>query len=140
MNWEERCIPALLNQKVFLSPQHFSRFETAFAFLRHQQFFTRGVCKYAVLATWDQNYFDFFSKTIHEMAENKDTNSDRLIAIMNKYANDPDSNRRLIIQLGKDFLTKPGVTPSETLILKLSKAWIPIVDSAITASLILDEL
>ena len=30
MSWEEKCIPALLDQRVFLSPQHFSRFETAF--------------------------------------------------------------------------------------------------------------
>ncbi|NCC43539.1 MAG: hypothetical protein EOM18_08140 [Clostridia bacterium] len=140
MSWEEKCIPALLDQEVFLSPQHFSRFETIFAFLRHQQFFNKGLCKYAVLASWDQAHFNYFDSAVHEMAENKEITCDTLIKSARKYTDDPDQNRGQIVKLAIEFLEHPDSTPSETLILKLSKAWIPIVDSAISASLALDNL
>lgn len=140
MSWEEKCIPALLNQGVFLSPQHFSRFETAFAYLRHQPFFTKGVCKCAVLAAWDQPNYDFFMSTMHEMADRKDITPDYMLKKGELLVHDPDPNRGLLFQLSVDFLKYPGQTPSENVILKLSGAWVPLVDSAITASLILDQL
>lgn len=71
MSWEEKCIPALLEQRVFLSPQHFSRFESAFSFLRHQYFFTKGVCKCAILAAWDPKHFKIFMDSMQEMVEKK---------------------------------------------------------------------
>lgn len=125
---------------IILSPQHFSRFETAFSFLRHQRFFNKGLCKCAVLAAWDPKKFEIFMDAMHEMAEHKETNQTAMIAKAREELRTADPNRRLFIQLSLDFLTKPNQTPSETIILKLSKAWVPLMDNVITASLVLDSL
>lgn len=140
MNWEEQCVPALVEQRVFLSPQHFSRFETAFGFLRNQRFFTKGLCKCAVLAAWDQKNFMTFMDVMHQMEEQKVTNAAPLVEYARNLIQDPDPSMSLFARLSVDFLTKPNQTPSETIILKLSKAWVPLMDSVITASLVLDKL
>lgn len=140
MSWEEKCIPALLDQRVFLSPQHFSRFETAFSFLRHQYFFTKGVCKCAVLAAWDPKHFKIFMDCMHATAERRDRDPSVMINMAREYAQHADNNLRLFATLYMDFLSQPGQTPSENVILKFSKNWVPLIDSAITASLVLDNL
>ncbi|MBS6195710.1 MAG: hypothetical protein KH828_09035 [Clostridiales bacterium] len=140
MSWEEKCIPALVEHRVFLSPQHFSRFETAFAFLRHQRFFNKGLCKCAVLASWDQSEFTHFMNAIHKMEDLKASNLSIMIERIQKLAETSDPNLKLFYQLAVEFLTKPGQTPSETIILKLSKAWVPLMDNVIAASLVLDSL
>ncbi|MDY4670035.1 MAG: hypothetical protein SO415_08610 [Oliverpabstia sp.] len=140
MSWEEKCIPALLEQRVFLSPQHFSRFEAAFSFLRHQYFFTKGVCKCAVLAAWDPKHFEIFMDSMQEMVERKEKDSSYMIAQGKLYSKHSDNNMRLFAKLYTDFLSNPNQTPSENIMLKFSKNWVPLLDSAITASLVLDKL
>ncbi|MFR3184406.1 MAG: hypothetical protein ACLTOR_04635 [Ruminococcus sp.] len=125
MSWEEKCIPALLDQRVFLSPQHFSRFETAFSFLRHQYFFTKGVCKCAVLAAWDPKHFKIFMDSMHATAERRDRDPSVMINMAREYAQHADNNLRLFATLYMDFLSQPGQTPSENVILKFSKNWVP---------------
>ena len=95
MSWEEKCIPALLEQRVFLSPQHFSRFETAFSFLRHQYFFTKGVCKCAILAAWDPKHFKIFMDSMQEMVEKKVKDSSCMITQGKLYSKHSDNNMRL---------------------------------------------
>lgn len=140
MSWEEKCIPALIEQDVFLSPQHFSRFETAFSFLRHQYFFTKGLCKCAVLAAWDPKHFNIFMKAMQETAERRDKNSDIMIAQAKEYSRSADSGLKFFAELYTEFLSKPNQTPSENIMLKFSKNWVPLIDSVITASLVLDKL
>ena len=103
MSWEEKCIPALLEQRVFLSPQHFSRFEAAFSFLRHQYFFTKGVCKCAVLAAWDPKHFEIFMDSMQKMVERKEKDSSYMIAQGKLYSKHPNNNMRLFAKLYTDF-------------------------------------
>lgn len=140
MSWEEKCIPALLEQRVFLSPQHFSRFETAFSFLRHQYFFTKGVCKCAILAAWDPKHFKIFMDSMQEMVEKKVKDSSCMITQGKLYSKHSDNNMRLFAELYTYFLSNPNQTPSENIMLRFSKNWVSLLDCAITASLVLDKL
>lgn len=140
MSWEEKCIPALLEQRVFLSPQHFSRFESAFSFLRHQYFFTKGVCNCAILAAWDPKHFKIFMDSMQEMVEKKVKDSSCMITQGKLYSKHSDNNMRLFAELYTYFLSNPNQTPSENIMLRFSKNWVPLLDCAITASLVLDKL
>ena len=141
MTWREKCIPALIAAHVFLSPQHFSRFEEAFHMLKDRSFFNKGVCKYAFMAALDQEHSNEFKDIVEFMISEKDVTASYMIKRQKKILTCLyDANEKTICQLIIQFLEHPEQTPSESFILELSSAWVPIGDSTLEASYVIDAL
>lgn len=141
MTWREKCIPALIAAQVFLSPQHFSRFEEIFHILKDRPFFNRGVCKCAFMASMDQERYNQFKDIMEYMISEKAVTASYLIKWRKKHlANLYDANEKTLCKLTIQFLEYPDTTPSESFILELSSAWIPIGDSTLEASYVIDAL
>lgn len=141
MTWRERCISALITAQVFLSPQHVSHFEEAFHLLKDCSFFNKGVCKYAFIATMDQRSFNEFRSIVDYMIAEKSVTTSYMLKQRKKVLNELyDANEKVICKLTIQFLEQPDKTPSESFILELSSAWVPIGDSALEASYVIDSL
>ena len=49
-------------------------------------------------------------------------------------------NERILYDMSSNFLKYPGQTPDESCLIRLSRSWVPIGDSALAASEIIDTL
>ena len=50
------------------------------------------------------------------------------------------ANDRVLLDMAIEFLEKPGQTPDESCLMKLSRVWLPVGDCALHASEIIDRL
>ena len=140
MDWKVKCIPALTAHHVFLSPQHFDRFEQLYALLEGSHLFTKGLCKCAFLAAWDHDLTIKFRNTVLPLLRSGKIEQNRLIAKAKEDLYSRDPNMKVIYQMVMDFLQYPDQTPSEACMLSLSPNWLPVADSALEASHIIDRL
>lgn len=140
MNWLDKCESTLTSAHIFLSHSHLARFASAFHTLKQQPFVSKGLCKCAFLSAWDQQHFDIFMDMVEQMIANNETNLDRMILAGEEHIRNAKSNEKILYSLSQEFLLHPDSTPSESFILELSSAWIPIGDSTLEASYIIDQL
>lgn len=140
MEWKIKCISALTAHHVFLTPQHFNRFEQIYTALEGNIHFTRELCKCAFLAAWDHELASKFQSSVFPLLRNRQPNLQELITTAKEDLAGQDPNMKIIYQMVIDFLEHPGETPAEHCMLSLSPNWLPIADSALEASHIIDRL
>lgn len=140
MSWKNECIPALKSHHLFLSPVHFQRFTQLFNYLRDRAFFNKGLCKCIFLASWDQERYNSFMETMEELIA-RDAQDLSYMAEKGK-AKLPRSsgNEKTLYKMSMEFITRPGYTPDEDLLLNLSSAWVPVADNIIDLCKLLEEL
>ena len=101
---------------------------------------SRELCKCAFTASWDQEHVNIFRQTMQEMLDNHATDCSYMLEKAVPLMKNINHNEAILYQLSIDFLKHPGETPDEECLLKLSRIWVPIGDSALSASEIIDSL
>lgn len=140
MKWLDKCESALIDSHIFLSHQHITRFQEAFKLINDQPFISKGLVKCLFLSAWDQEHFNVFMDTIHQLIQNNDTNLDRMIEIDQDHVHRTKASEKIFYAMAIEFLLYPDQTPSESFMLKMSASWIGIADATLEASYIIDKL
>ena len=129
MDWKNKVVDALIKGDCFFSTFQKMRFIQLFNELKDEPFFSKGFCKCVFLASCDQEHTDFLKKVV-----------DNMLKLSDEHASSLKANEKVLFRLSDDFLRNPDSTPDESFLLELSRSWVPIGDSALQASLIIDSL
>ncbi len=144
MEWKDKCILALSDYYCFVSMIHKNRFITLFRKYQDVPFFNRQVAKVLVLISWNQDKMNRFEKMVEEMMEKSKDRGDRDLSYMLERLKNrrplEGANDRVLLDMAIEFLEKPGQTPDESCLMKLSRVWLPVGDCALHASEIIDRL
>lgn len=140
VGWREVCIDEIDRYKCFVSAFHKARFIELFDWAKNEPFFTKEFCKCAFLATWDQDYTNKMKNFIQRLMDERATEVDlkRLDEVKTKRIYQGQENE--LFKLVYNFLKNPGETPDESCLMHMTKSWIPVGDSALEVSAILDRL
>ena len=92
------------------------------------------------MASWDQAHAIAFAQTMTELCDGKAKDLAPMLQKNREAMASLSNSEKALLQLSCDFVEYPGQTPDEALLLKLPGAWISIVDNALEASRLIDEL
>ncbi len=81
-----------------------------------------------------------FRQTMQEMLEIHATDCSYMLEKAIPLMKNIDHNENILYKMNVDFLKYPGQTPDEVCLVKFSRMWVPIGDSALSASEIIDAL
>lgn len=140
MDWREYCIEELDRYYCFVSAFHKSRFIKMYDRVKYLPFFTKGLCKCIFLAAWDQEHSQVMERMLDELTERKAQNLEYMVESGRRIQEEGQSNERILYELAEFFLTHPGETPDESCLMQLSRNWIPLGDSVLQASQVVDGL
>ena len=140
MDWKNKVVDALIKGDCFFSTFQKMRFIQMFNELKDEPFFSKGFCKCVFLASCDQEHTDFLKKVVDKLISMDAKNTDYMLKLSDEHASSLKANEKVLFRLSDDFLRNPDSTPDESFLLELSRSWVPIGDSALQASLIIDSL
>ena len=140
MDWKNKVIDALIEGDCFFSTFQKMRFIQLFNKLKDEACCTKGFCKCVCLASCDQEHTDFLSKAADKLIEMGARDTDYMLKLSDEHIASLKANEKILFELSDSFLRYPDTTPDETCLLELSRSWVPIGDSALQASLIIDNL
>lgn len=140
MVWTDKVVNALHDGDCFISSIHRANFIRLLDEIRNYPFFCKELCKCAFVASWEQEHMNIFRQTMQEMLERNATDCSYMLEKAGPLMEDTNHNEYLLYQMSIDFLKYPGETPDESYIVRLSRSWVPIGDSALAASQIIDRL
>lgn len=138
MDWRDYCIDEMAKHRCFISALHKKRFIEMVEMVRYEPFFTREIAKCVFLAAWQRPSTDEMEAIFRELMDGGTLDAKKLEGRRKYRIVTP--NEREIFNLAKEFLENPGQTPDESCLIRLSKAWIPLGDSALQVSEIIDSL
>lgn len=140
MGLAEQVTYVLRSHKLFMSGLHYEQFNMLLDHVKDQPFFCKELCKCAFLASWDQEHAILFSRTMSELCDRGETDLSYMLQKGKAAVEKLPHSEKALSQLSCDFLEHPGETPDENILLKLSTSWVSIVDNALEASRLIDEL
>lgn len=140
MSWRLHCIEELDRYHCFSSAFQKSRFIEMYDKVKYQPFFTKGLCKCLFLSAWDQEHTTVMQNMLQELMDQKAHSLDYMIESGKAKSETNHTYESAMYQLATFFLTHPGETPDESWLLRLSRHWIPLGDSVLQASEIIDRL
>lgn len=140
MGLAEQVTQTLRRHQLFLSGLHYEQFNMLLDRVRDEPFFCKELCKCAFLASWDQAHAIAFAQTMTELCDGKAKDLAPMLQKNREAMASLSNSEKALLQLSCDFVEYPGQTPDEALLLKLPGAWISIVDNALEASRLIDEL
>ncbi len=140
MVWTEKVVNALHDGDCFISSLHKANFIQLFDEIKNYPFFCKQLCKCAFTASWDQPHIQVFRQTMREMQDRNALDCSYMLEKSGELMEHLNENEKILYQMSVEFLTKPGKTPDESCLIHLSRTWVPIGDSALAASEIIDSL
>lgn len=140
MVWTDKVVEALHNGDCFISSIHRANFIQLLEEIKTYPFFSRELCKCAFTASWDQEHINVFRQTMQELLERNATDCSYMLEKAVPMMEHMNQNEYILYQISSDFLKNPGQTPDESCLIKLSRTWVPIGDSSLAASEIIDSL
>lgn len=140
MDWRDYCIEELAKHRCFVSAMHKLRFIEMHEMAAAEPFFSKGLCKCLFLAAWDQKDTENMKQILAQMAESGEGNAEQVLSVWHYDSPRVSSNQKAVYELARDFIQKPGETPDESCLIRLSKAWTAMGDCALQASEILDRM
>ncbi|MDE7320120.1 MAG: hypothetical protein K2N46_10365 [Lachnospiraceae bacterium] len=140
MAWSDNVVNALHQGDCFVSSVHRANFIQLFDEIKCYPFFTRELCKCAFTASWDQEHTGIFRQTMQELLAQGATDCSYMLEKKLPLTQGRNLNERILYDMSSDFLKYPGKTPDESCLIRLSRSWVPIGDSALAASEIIDTL
>ncbi len=75
MAWQDECIKALNEQKLFEDSWHKTRFKELLTCYSSYPFFTKGLCKCMYLSAWDEEHFCVMLENLAEMTLGQEKNT-----------------------------------------------------------------
>ncbi len=140
MIWTDKVVEALHANDCFISSLHSANFIQLLEEIKTYPFFCKELCKCAFTASWDQDHMNVFRQTMQEMLEIHATDCSYMLEKAVPLMKNINHNENILYKMSVDFLKYPGQTPDEVCLVKLSRMWVPIGDSALSASEIIDSL
>jgi len=140
MAWTDKVVNALHDGDCFVSSLHRANFIQLFDEIKGYPFFCKQLCKCAFIASWDQPHIMIFRQTMQELLDRNATDCSYMLEKEKDLTKDLNQNEVILYRLSREFLENPGQTPDESCLVRLSRSWVPIGDSALAASEILDSL
>lgn len=138
MDWRYYCVDEIAKHRCFSSAMHKKRFIEMFEMVENEPFFTKEICKCLFLAAWDRKYTNEMEGILQQLIDERAADVNKLRGRREGRSITP--NEKAITCLAQEFLEKPGRTPDEACLIKLSKAWILLGDCALQVSEIIDSL
>lgn len=74
MMWNELCVTALQEKKMFENSWHLTRFKELLDCYSKYPFFTKGLCKCMYLSAWDEEHFCVMLEMLTTMSLGQETN------------------------------------------------------------------
>ena len=140
MGLAEQVTYTLRSHGLFLSGLHYDQFNMLLDRVKAEPFFCKELCKCAFLASWDQAHAIFFAQTMTWLCDIKAVDLSPMLARGKETVKTLPHSERAMFQMSCDFLEYPGETPDDSMLVKLSSAWISIADNALEASRLIDAL
>lgn len=140
MIWTDKVVEALHAGDCFISSLHRANFIQLLEEIKNYPFFSRELCKCAFTASWDQEHMHVFRVTMQELLERNATDCSYMLEKAAPMMENMNQNEYILYQMSSEFLKHPGQTPDESCLIRLSRTWVPIGDSALAASEIIDSL
>ncbi|MCI8312110.1 MAG: hypothetical protein K2P03_12950 [Lachnospiraceae bacterium] len=140
MFWTDKVVEALHANNCFISSLHSANFIYLLEEIKTYPFFCKELCKCAFTASWNQDHMNVFRQTMQEMLEIHATDCSYMLEKAIPLMKNIDHNENILYKMNVDFLKYPGQTPDEVCLVKFSRMWVPIGDSALSASEIIDAL
>lgn len=140
MGLAEQITYTLRSHKLFLSGLHYGQFNMLLDRVKDEPFFCKELCKCAFLASWDQAHAIYFDNTMTELCDVHATDLSPMLQKGKEALKALSQSERIIFQMSCDFVEHPGETPDDSVLLKLSSAWVSIADNALEASRLIDAL
>jgi len=140
MVWTDKVVNALQAGDCFVSSIHRANFIQLLNEIVNYPFFSKELCKCAFTASWDQEHMGIFRETMQELLERNATDCSYMLEKAVPLMDVTNQNEHILYQMSIEFLKNPGQTPDESCLIRLSRTWVPIGDSALAASAIIDSL
>lgn len=104
MNWNENCLKALTQARLFEDSGHRTRFKELMDCFSDKPFFTKGLCKCMYLSAWDEEHFLILLPTLSHMSIGKDNDTNEMRIIGHSLADEQTNDEAFIYRLSISYL------------------------------------
>lgn len=138
MEFKERCIRALEEQKLFRDSGHMTRFKELLDCYSSYPFFCKGLCKCMYLSAWDEEHFAIMLGILTELALGKEQSTEEMRRQGEELAREHLDGEFYIYELSNAFLDGRRFELPASAKIQPEHAWI--IQKAQEASKIIDEV
>ncbi|MCI8418418.1 MAG: hypothetical protein HFI33_13160 [Lachnospiraceae bacterium] len=138
MNWKDRWVNGLDNEKLFQDSWHKTRFKELLDCYGDAPFFSRGLCKCMYLSAWDEEHFGIMLEMLMSMSLGHETTTSDMRINGEILADQQADAQSIVYQLSNAFLDDVPFYLEETL--SIPKDIRYIIEKALEASAVIDKL
>lgn len=138
MMWNEQCITALQEKRMFEDSWHRTRFKELLDCYAKYPFFTKGLCKCMYLSAWDEEHFCIMLEMLMSMSLGQETNVDDMRINGDILAQQQQDAQVYIYYLSNAFLDNKPFHLEESVNIPPEIRYI--IERALAASEIIDKL
>ncbi len=138
MNWNEQCVFALRERKLFEDSWHLTRFKELLDCYAGYAFFTKGLCKCMYLSAWDEEHFCIMLEMLMCMSLGQETSVGDMRINGDRMAENQKDAQVHIYYLSNAFLDNEPFHLDENADIPADIRYI--IERALLASQAIDEL
>lgn len=137
MKWNENCLKALTQARLFEDSGHRTRFKELMDCFSDKPFFSKGLCKCMYLSAWDEEHFLILLSTLSNMSLSREEDTSEMCIIGDSIADEQPTDEALIYRLSISYLENSEFIIDENV--QLSERTAYVISRAQQAAAIIDQ-